>query len=101
MLVENCPKLEVVQLPESYKKTVSKAIEMFLEMQKVQLLAGDVWGHRKDLNEYYSVPAMIMTKIRDMKAEGIPEEEIAKKVAKEHKINHKMISYILSRGLFE
>jgi hypothetical protein len=56
-LVEACPKIEVVQLPKSYMATVSKSIEMFLEMQRIQLLEGDVWGHRKDLNEYYTVPS--------------------------------------------
>ena len=53
VLVEACPKIEVIQLPKSYKSTVSKSIEMFLEMKKIQLIEGDVWGHRKDLNEYY------------------------------------------------
>src|SRR5450759_406752 len=50
-LVETCPKIEVIQLPQSYKRTVSKSIEMFLEMQRIQLIEGDVWGHRKDLNQ--------------------------------------------------
>ena len=75
LLVETCPKLEVIQLPISYKRTVSRAIEMFMEMQKVQLLEGDVWGHRKDINEYYIIPPAIISKIRSMKAEGIPGEE--------------------------
>jgi hypothetical protein len=101
LLVETCPKLEVLQLPRSYKRTVSRAIEIFLEMQKIQLLEGDVWGHRKDINEYYTMPPSIMTEIKNMKAEGIPNERIAEKVAKERRINPKMISYILSRRLYE
>ena len=101
LLVETCPKLEVIQIPKSYKKTVSRAIEMFLEMQKVQLLEGDVWGHRKDIHEYYTFPPMIMTKIKNLKAEGAPNEKIADKVAREHKINPKMVSYILNRKQFE
>ena len=52
-LVETCPKIEVIQLPRSYGRTVSKSIEMFLKMQRIQLIEGDVWGHRKDINEYY------------------------------------------------
>ena len=36
-LVETCPKIEVIQLPKSYMATVSKSIEMFLEMQRIQL----------------------------------------------------------------
>jgi hypothetical protein len=97
LLVETCPKLEVIQLPISYKRTVSRAIEMFMEMQKVQLLEGDVWGHRKDINEYYTIPPSIIAKIRSMKAEGIPGEIIAEKVAKESKLNSKMVFYILNR----
>lgn len=97
LLVETCPKLEVIQLPISYKRTVSRAIEMFLEMQKVQLLEGDVWGHRKDINEYYTVPPYIISKIKSMKAEGIPSEIIAEKIAQESKLNPKMAFYILSR----
>jgi hypothetical protein len=101
LLVETCPKLEMLQLPRSYKRTVSKAIDMFLEMTKIQLLEGDVWGHRKDINEYYTMPPSIMTEIRKMKAEGIPNERIAEKIAKERTLNPKMISYILSRRLYE
>ena len=101
LLVETCPKLEVLQLPKSYKRTISRAIEMFLEMQKIQLLEGDVWGHRKDINEYYTVPPSIMTEIRNMKAEGIPNERIAEKVAKERRLNPKMITYILNKRHYE
>jgi len=97
LLVETCPKLEIVQLPKSYQKTISKSMEMFLEMQKIQLLEGDVWGHRKDINEYYTVPPSVITKIRNMKAEGIPSENIAEKMAKESKLSPKMLLYILNR----
>lgn len=97
LLVETCPKLEIIQLPKSYRRTVSRAIEMFLEMQKVQLMEGDVWGHRKDLNEYYTVPTSVISKIRSMKAEGIPDENIAEKVAHESKLSPEMVSYILNK----
>ncbi|RXA20802.1 DUF1699 family protein [Methanosarcina sp. MSH10X1] len=97
LLVETCPKLEVIQLPKSYRRTISRAIEMFLEMQKVQLLEGDVWGHRKDINEYYTIPPSLISKIRSMKAEGTSVEKIAEKVAQESKLNPMMVSYILSK----
>ena len=47
-LVEACPKIEAVQVPTSYRRTISKSIEMYLKMKRIQLLEGDVWGHRKD-----------------------------------------------------
>jgi hypothetical protein len=39
-LVETCPKIEVLQLPQSYRRTVSKSIEMFLEIQRIRLIEG-------------------------------------------------------------
>jgi hypothetical protein len=101
MLVEACTKLEIIQIHISYKKTISRAIEMFLEMQKIQLLEGDVWGHRKDLNEYYTMPPSIMTEIKNMKGEGIPNEKIVEKIAKERRLNPKMNFYILNRRQYE
>jgi len=96
-LVETCPKIEVIQLPKSYMRTVSKSIEMFLQMQRVQLLEGDVWGHRKDINEYYSIPSSVIEKIKEMKNEGKSTEEIEKKVARESKLNPEMVAYILNK----
>jgi hypothetical protein len=96
-LVETCPKIEVIQLPKSYMATVSKSIEMFLQMQRVQLLEGDVWGHRKDINEYYAIPASVIEKIKEMKNEGKAAEEIEKKVARESKLNPGMVGYILNK----
>ena len=96
-LVETCPKIEVIQLPKSYMNTVSKSIEMFLQMQRVQLLEGDVWGHRKDINEYYSIPSSVIEKIKEMKSEGKSAEEIEKKVSWESKLNPGMIAYILTK----
>ncbi|AKB74915.1 Ribosomal protein S6 [Methanosarcina lacustris Z-7289] len=96
-LVETCPKVEVIQLPKSYMRTVSKSIEMFLQMQRIQLIEGDVWGHRKDINEYYSISPSIIEKIKEMKIEGKSTEEIEKRVSRESKLNFEMVAYILNK----
>ena len=96
-LVETCPKVEVIQLPKSYMGTVSKSIEMFLEMQKIQLIEGDVWGHRKDINEYYTIPSSVTEKIKEMKIEGKSVEDIEAKVSRRNKLNPGMIAYIMTR----
>jgi hypothetical protein len=96
-LVETCPKVEVIQLPKSYMRTVSKSIQMFLQMQRVQLIEGDVWGHRKDINEYYAIPSSVIEKIKEMKIEGKATEEIEKKVSRESKLNPGMVAYIMTR----
>src|SRR5665811_1333183 len=96
-LVETCPKIEVIQLPKSYMRTVSKSIEMFLQMQRIQIIEGDVWGHRKDINEYYSIPTSVIEKIKEMKIEGKSAEEIEKRVSRESKLNLEMVGYILTK----
>lgn len=97
LLVETCPKLEVIQLPRSYIRTVSRAIEMFMEMQKVQLIEGDVWGHRKDINEYYTIPSSVTEKIKEMKSEGRSAEDIEARVSRENRLNPKTVAYIMSK----
>ena len=96
-LVETCPKVEVIQLPKSYMTTVSKSMKMFLEMQRIQLIEGDVWGHRKDLNEYYSIPSSVIEKIKEMKIEGESTEDIEAKVSRESKLNPGMVAYIMNK----
>jgi hypothetical protein len=98
-LVEACPKIEVLQLPQSYKRTVSKSIEMFLEMQRIQLIEGDVWGHRKDLNEYYDVPSSVIEKIKSMKNEVKSTEDIVEEVSRKTKMNPLMVAYILAKEI--
>jgi len=94
-LVETCPKVEVIQLPQSYKRTVSKSIDIFLEMQRIKLIEGDVWGHRKDLNEYYDVPSSVIDKIKVMRNEGKSSDEIEAEVSRKTRMNPEMVAYIL------
>jgi hypothetical protein len=96
-LVEACPKIEAIQLPKSYMGTVSKSIEMFLGMQRIQLLEGDVLGHRKDLYEYYTVPSSVLEKINEMKMEGKSTEDIGEEISKKSKLNYGMVAYILTK----
>ncbi|MPM50014.1 hypothetical protein SDC9_96748 [bioreactor metagenome] len=96
-LFENCPKIEVIQLPKSYMATVSKSIDLFLQMQRIQLLEGEVWGHRKDINDYYSIPSSVIENIKEMKTEGKATEEIKNTVAKENKMNPVMVAYIMAK----
>ena len=96
-LVENCPRIEVIQLPKSYMATISRSMEMFLKMQRVQLIEGDIWGHRKDISEYYVIPSLVIENIKEMKIEGRSSEEIEKKISSESKLNPVMVAYIMTK----
>ena len=54
-LAKTCPGLKGIHIPGSYTKTISNSTLMFLEMQNITLMEGDVWGHRKDINDYYEI----------------------------------------------
>ncbi len=96
-LVENCPKLEVIYLPKSYMQTVSKSIEMFLEMQRIQLIEGDVWKHWDDINEYYTIPSSVIEEIKKLKTEGKSIEDIEAKVLRENRLNPRITAYIVTK----
>ncbi len=96
-LVETCPKIEVIQLPKSYIATISKSIQMFLEMQRIRLIEGDVWGHRKDIKEYYTIPSSVTDKIKEMKTEGKSNTDIEARVSRENMLNPELVAYILTK----
>ena len=96
-LVEACPKIEVIQLPKSFKSTVSKSIELFLDMKRIQLIEGDVWGHRKDLNEYANIPDSVTERIKELKSEGTPIEKIEERVSRETKLSPDMVAYVIKK----
>jgi hypothetical protein len=94
-LVQSCPRLRAVQIPPSYHETMSKAAQQFLEIQGVQLLRGDVWGHRKDIDEYYAIGEKVVTRISSLMSEGNSIEETVKKLQRETKLSEDLIRYIL------
>ena len=94
-LVQSCPRLRAVQIPPSYHETMSRAAQQFLEIQGVELLRGDVWGHRKDIDEYYTVGDKIVRRISGLIAEGNSIDETVKKLQRETKLSEDLIRYIL------
>jgi len=93
-LLQKAPRLQMVQIPPSYHKTMSKSNEVFLEMQGVKLLEGDVWGHRKDIDEYFTVPDEALTAIKSMTKEGTAPDEITKEVQRTNKMGAELIEFI-------
>jgi hypothetical protein len=94
-LVQSCPRLRAVQIPPSYHETMSKAAQQFLEIQGVELLKGDVWGHRKDIDEYYTVSEKVIRRISSLISEGNSVDETVKRVQRETKLSEDLIRYIL------
>jgi hypothetical protein len=73
---------------------MSSAIRVFLDMQGIQLLGGDVWGHRKDINEYFTVPDEAVTMIKSMSEKGANPQDIEREVQRAAKLGSDLIKYI-------
>ena len=51
-------------------------------MQRIALLEGDVWGHRKDINEYYEIKPEIFDHMKELKKEGLSEADLLRKLGR-------------------
>ena len=93
-LLQKVPRVQMIQIPPSYMKTMSKAIDVFLEMQGVKLLQGDVWGHRKDLDEYLTIEDATVEEIRSLADSGTTLDDVANQVQKKARIGPDLIKFI-------
>ena len=93
-LMQRCPRMRMIQVPPSYRKTMSNAIQVFLDMQGIELLEGDVWGHRKDLDEYFTVDETTVEEISALTASGATVDEVANQIQKRARLGQELIKYI-------
>jgi hypothetical protein len=93
-LMQRCPRLRMIQVPPSYRKTMSNAIQVFLDMQGIEMLEGDVWGHRKDLDEYFTVEDTTLEEIRALAASGASADDVANQIQRKARIGSELIKYI-------
>jgi hypothetical protein len=96
-LVLRCPEVKALHIPSSYKRTISSSAKMYLEMQGIDLLEGDVWGHRKDINEYSEVSQSVYDNIDEYRKEGLSEEKIADRMVKETRLSPDFINFIMKQ----
>jgi hypothetical protein len=93
-LMQRCPRMRLIQVPPSYHKTMSNAIQVFMDMQGIEMIEGDVWGHRKDLDEYFAVEDSTMKEIVDLAEGGASLEDVASQVQKKVRLGPDLIKYI-------
>jgi hypothetical protein len=94
-LIRKCPKLRALQVPPSYQKTMSTAFKGFLDMQGIELLEGDIWGHRKDLDEYFTVRDETVKEIKSLFQKGMGLDDIEKEIQKTTRLGPDLIKYVV------
>jgi hypothetical protein len=95
-MLQKVPRLQMIQVPPTYIKNMSKAVEVFLDMQGVKLLEGDVWGHRKDLDEYFTVEDATIEEIHSLADSGASIDAVADQIQKKARISTDLIKFIAS-----
>ena len=70
---------------------------MLLDIQGVSLLEGDIWGHRKDINEYYEIKQEAFDTIEELKKEGFSEAEILKRMERTFGLSKDLLQFLMKR----
>src|SRR5659263_610958 len=94
-LVKACPKIEAIQVPASYIGSVSKSIKVFLDMERIQLIEGTVWGHRTDRCDSYTIPLSLTKRKTKMRVDGVVSKRIEDGIEQEFKIDAGMVGFIM------
>jgi hypothetical protein len=94
-LVQSCPNVKAIHVPSSYIRTISNSTSMFLDMQGIALLEGDVWGHRKDINEYSEIRPEVFDRIQELKIEGLSESALLGKLERETRLSKDLLKFLL------
>ncbi|ADI74425.1 Protein of unknown function DUF1699 [Methanohalobium evestigatum Z-7303] len=96
-IVSKCPDIKAFHIPNSYLKTLSQSAKMFLDMQGIDLIEGDVWGHRKDINEYSEISNGIYERINELKKDDYSDEEIADKISRESNLEPDFVKFLMKQ----
>jgi hypothetical protein len=94
-LVQTCSNVKAIQIPVSYIRTISNSTKMLLDMQEIALLEGDVWGHRKDINEYYEIKPKTIDHVKELREAGLSEADIMKRMERGSGISNDLLEFLL------
>lgn len=97
-LIIKCPQVKALHIPNSYKRTISSSAKVYLKMQGIELLEGDVWGHRKDINEYSEVSQHVYDRIKQYRQDGMQEEDIIDKMVRETRLSQDFVSFLVKNN---
>ena len=93
-LIKKCPMLRMIQVLPSYHNTMSDAIQMFMDLQGIDVLEGDAHGYRKDMDEYFAIDDITMKEIVGLADGGASMEDLALQIQEKVMLDSDIIKYI-------
>ncbi|MGA9098724.1 MAG: DUF1699 family protein [Methanotrichaceae archaeon] len=100
-LMQRCPRLRMIQVSPSHRKAMSNALQVFLDMQGIELLEGDIWDNwdsRNNFDGYFTVDDINLDEIRSMASKGLSIDEVAAQIQKKTKVSPDLAKYIVKIG---
>lgn len=88
-----CPDLIAIQMPKSYSENMSSSIKLFLEMNKIKLIKGNLWGHRKDINPYFNLKEVV-DQIIKMKENNMDKDYIVSNIYKKIGLSYEFCLFL-------
>ena len=87
-LIKTAPNVILIEIPESYNATISRGLSEIFDMKGINLVVGDVWGHRTDISEYADIPTQV---IKELSEAGTSVKDISIKT----RTSESLVGYIL------
>ena len=87
----------MIQVSSDYRKAMSNALHVFLDMQGIELLEGDIWdnwGDRNNFDGYFTVDDINQDEIRSMTSNGLSIDEVSAQIQKRTKVSPDLAKYI-------
>jgi len=98
-VLQLCPKMEALRIASSYSKTLSDATKIFLDMQGVTLLEGDIRDDQKDIHVYSEINSRVFEKIKKLKLEGLSESKILEKMKNETSLKKDLLEFLVKERI--
>lgn len=54
-LIETCPKIKLIHVSPSHMRSISRSFKELLRLKGIELVEGNVWGHRSDIDVYAEI----------------------------------------------
>jgi len=98
-LMKRCPRLKAIEVPPSRFPKLSKPTRCLLEVQGVKVFPGRIWGHRTNIDEYYTVDeGLILQRAGELRAEGMDSGESVARVAGELEVSPGLVKFIIGHS---
>jgi hypothetical protein len=55
----------------------------------------DVWGHRKDIDEYYEIKPEVTERIKELKSEGMADLDILDRMVRDTRLSRDLLEFLM------